>query len=214
MSDWSPIVVAAKRSLIALGVVAVGSAAAVFALQTWADTLKRQVAEMEAAVQSQRGQLAAKQEDLRNVRSHIKRFNALRSQGLVGDQDRALWVEELQASYGRLGLATPLSYRLQIPTRVANTNAGAAVTAPGLTAAPTEGASTESQFHDLQFEVRDLQEEELIRFIQDYRSHVVGRFRVNNCSFLEPKDTGMTAQCVLRFVTIPEPKPAASAAAQ
>ncbi|OYT92840.1 MAG: hypothetical protein CFE43_06055 [Burkholderiales bacterium PBB3] len=210
MSEWSPILVAAKRSLVTLGIVAVVSAAAVFALQMWADTLKVQVAQLEAAVQGQRSQLATKQEDLRNVSGHIKRFEALRTQGLVGDPDRPLWVEELQASHGRLGLTTPLVYRLLIPKLVADTNAGTAAPA----AVPAEGAASEPQFHDLQFEVRETHEEELLRLIQDYRAHVVGRFRVNACSFAEPKDTGMTAQCVLRFVTIPAPKAAASAAAQ
>ncbi len=212
MSDWKPIFVAAQRSLLALGLVAAVSAAAVFALQMWADTLKVRVSQLEAGVQEQRNQLAGKQEDLRNVRSNIKRFDSLRKQGLVGDPDRASWVEELQASYGRLGLAAPLSYRLQMPTLVTDTNAGTVAAAPVVV--PAEGASTEPQFHDLQFEVRETQEEELLRLIQDYRAHVRGRFRVNTCSFTEPKDTGMTAQCVLRFVTIPGPKPAASAAAQ
>ena len=212
MSDWKPIFVAAKRSLVALGVVAVVSAAAVLALQMWADTLKTEVAQLEAAVQGQRGQLAGKQEDLRNVRGHIKRFDALRAQGMVGNPDRPLWVEELQASHSRLGLTTPLSYRLQIPTLVADTNAGTVVAVPP--PVPAEGAPSEPQFHDLQFEVRELQEDELLRLIQDYRAHVVGRFRVNACSLSDPKDTGMTAQCVLRFVTLAGPKPAASAAAQ
>lgn len=212
MSDWSPIVAAAKRSLVALCIVALVSAAAVFALQMWADTLKVEVMQLETGVQGQRNQLATKQEDLRNVRSHIQRFNALRSQGLVGDPDRPLWVEELQASHARLGLVTPLSYRLQIPKSVADTNAGTDVTAPA--AAPSEGAPSEPLFHDLQFEVRETHEEELLRLIQDYRAHVVGRFRVNSCSFSEPKDNGLTAQCMLRFVTIPAPKPAASGATQ
>ena len=210
MSDWRPILVAAKRSLVALGVVAVVSAAAVFALQMWADTLKMQVAQLEAAVQGQRSELATKQEDLRNVSSHIQRFNALRAQGLVGNPDRPMWVEELQASHGRLGLATALSYQLQTPKLVSEVNAGtAAATAPPT--APTEGTQTEPLFHDLQFELRETHEEEVIRLIQDYRARVVGRFRVNACRFSDPKDNGLTAQCVLRFVTIPAPKPAASA---
>ena len=212
MSDWGPILVAAKRSLVVLGAVAVVSAAAVFALQMWADTLKVQVNQQQAAVQSQRDQLATKQEDLRNVRSHIQRFDALRTQGLVGDPDRPLWVEELQASHDRLGLSTTLSYQLQIPKLVAEVNAGTAPSAPP--PVPAEGASSEPLFHDLQFEMRETQEDEVLHLIQDYRTRVVGRFRINACSFSDPKDNGLTAQCVLRFVTIPAPKPAASAPAQ
>ena len=146
------------------------------------------------------------------MRSHIQRFNTLRTQGLVGDPDRPLWAEELQAIYDRSGLPTALTYQLQTPKPVAEVNAGTAP-APSL-AVSAEGASREPLFHDLKFEVRETQEDEVLQLIQDYRSRVVGRFRVNACSFSDPKDSGMTAQCVLRFVTIPAPKPAAPAPAQ
>lgn len=212
MSDWSPILVAAKRSLMALGIVVVVSATGVFALQMWADTLKAQVAQLQAAVLGQRSQLDTKQEDLRNVSSHIKRFSALRAQGFVGDPDRPLWAEELQASYSRLGLSTALSYQLQVPKSAVDTNAATVATAPVPVAA--QATSAEPLFHDLQFEVRETHEDEMLRLIQDYRAHVLGRFRVNSCRFSEPRDNGMTAQCVLRFVTIPAPKSAASAPAQ
>ena len=209
MNEWRPILQAAKRSLVALGLVAAICAAAVLGLQWWSDTLKAEVNQQQMAVQGQRTQLSGKQEDLRNVRSHIKRFETLRTQGLVGNPDRPLWVEELQASHTRLGLRSALVYQLQVPKTVADTNAGTALAPPG-TPLP-DGASSEPLFHDLLFEVRETQEDEVLQLIDDYRQHVVGRFRVNACNFGDPKESGLTAQCVLRFVTVPVPAAAPSA---
>ncbi len=209
MNDWSPILRAAKRSLVALAVVGVVSAVAVLGLQWWSDSLKSEVTQQQMAVQSQRAQLSSKQEDLRNVRSHIKRFEALRAQGLVGTPDRPMWVEELQASHARMGLRSALVYQLQVPKTVVDINAGTLATPSG--ASLPDGTTNEPLFHDLQLEVRETHEDELLQLIQDYRQHVVGRFRVNACTFMEANENGLKAQCVLRFVTVPLPQTAASA---
>ena len=209
MTGWKSIFLAARRSLVALGVLALLCTAGLVALYALADSLATQVAQLGSAVQDQRGQLAQKQENLRNVRSHIERYERLRSQGLVGAPDRAQWVEELLASHARLGLTLPLIYQLQVPKTVVEANAAAtAATA----AVSIDGTSEEPLAHDLQFELRDVHEGDVMRLIQDFRSHVKGRFRVNSCTFAEPRASGMRAQCVLRFVTVPLPQPLESAA--
>jgi hypothetical protein len=209
MTGWKSIFLAARRSLVALGVLALLCKAGLVALYALADSLATQVAQLGSAVQDQRGQLAQKQENLRNVRSHIERYERLRSQGLVGAPDRAQWVEELLASHARLGLTLPLIYQLQVPKTVVEANAAAtAATA----AVSIDGTSEEPLAHDLQFELRDVHEGDVMRLIQDFRSHVKGRFRVNSCTFAEPRVSGMRAQCVLRFVTVPLPKQLDSAA--
>ena len=204
MNGWKSIFIAAKRSLVALALLALLCAAGVLALYALADSLATQVAQSGSAVQDQRGQLAQKQENLRNVRSHIERYERLRSQGLLGAPDRPQWVEELLASHARLGLTPPLIYQLQVPKTVVGANAA---TAAVPAAVPTDGASEEPLAHDLQFELRNVHEGDVLRLIQDFRSHVKGRFRVNSCTFAEPHGSGMRAQCVLRFVTVPLPKP-------
>ena len=118
-------------------------------------------------------------------------------------------MEELLASHARLGLTLPLIYQLQVPKTVVEANAAAtAATA----AVSIDGTSEEPLAHDLQFELRDVHEGDVMRLIQDFRSHVKGRFRVNSCTFAEPRVSGMRAQCVLRFVTVPLPKQLDSAA--
>lgn len=197
MTGWRSILLRERRSLAILMGVALSCGVAVLALQLLADTLSAEVWQLDAAVREQRVQLNLKQDNLRNVRSHIARYERLRSQGLVGTPDRPLWVEELIASHGRLGLSTPLAYQLQVPRRLANANA------PSTAPPSQEEAVEEPLVHDLQFEMRNVHEVDVLRLIQDFRVHVKGRFRVNACRFSEPRDSGMTAQCVLRFVTIP-----------
>jgi hypothetical protein len=75
MTGWKSIFLAARRSLVALGVLALLCTAGLVALYALADSLATQVAQLGSAVQDQRGQLAQKQENLRNVRSHIERMN-------------------------------------------------------------------------------------------------------------------------------------------
>jgi hypothetical protein len=200
MTGWQPILLAARRSLIALAVVALLCVSAVVALHLLASALNTEVVQLGGAVQQQRDQINLKREDLRNVRSHIARFERLRTQGLLGTPDRPLWVEELLASHSRLGLPGPLVYQLQIPKTVTDANAQSPANAPP--AAP-EGTGEDPLVHDLQFELRDVHEGDVLRLIQDFRAHVKGRFRVNACTFAEPRENGMLAQCVLRFVTVP-----------
>lgn len=208
MTGWQPILFAARRSLIALALVALLCVGAVVGLSIQANAVGTEVMQLGGAVQQQRDQISLKREDLRNVRSHIARFERLRAQGLLGSPDRPLWVEELLASHSRLGLPGPLVYQLQVPKTVADANAQ---TPANASPATPQGAGEEPLVHDLQFELRDVHEGDVLRLIQDFRSHVKGRFRVNACTFSEPGENGMLAQCVLRFVTVPsapEPKPA------
>jgi hypothetical protein len=200
MKDWKPIFLGARRSLIHLAVVALLCIGIVIGLHMLARSLNAEVLELGRSVQAQRAELNQRQEDLRNMRGNIARFEALRVQNLIGTPDRPMWVEELLASHSRLGVTTPLVYQLQVPRTLATAD-----TQPSADATPpADGTSEEPLVHDLQFELRDVHEVDVLRLIQDFRSHVKGRFRVNACTFSDPRTAGMTAKCVLRFVTIPK----------
>lgn len=206
MNEWKPIFLAARKSLIQLGGIALLCVVTVVALHMMASSLNSEVQDLGRSVQAQRGELSLKQENLLNMRSNIERFEALRAQNLIGTPDRPTWVEELLASHKRLGLTTRLVYQLQAPKTLA-----AADLPPSATAVPPDETNVEPLVHDLQFELRDVHEGDVLRLIQDFREHVKGRFRVNGCAFSDPRASGMTAKCVLRFVTMPQP-PAAQPA--
>ncbi len=195
MNEWKPVLLLARRSLIVFTVAVLLSMASVFGLGVLADNLKGRVAQLKGSMQEQQTQLDAKQADLLNMQTRIRRYEALRSQGLVGEPDRALWVELLQESHRQLGLPGVIAVQLQGAKPLAT---GAAVAVPA-----AEVSSTDPLVHDLQFEIRDSLETDVLALIEDYRTKVKGRFRVNACKLQDPKDSGLNVQCVLRFISLP-----------
>lgn len=171
------------------------SVATVFGLGYLDDSLKNSLMQLQAAAQELQTQLGAKQSDLINMQTHIERYESLRQQGLVGDPDRALWVEQLEASYRDLGLPGAIAVQLQAAKPLVSSGGGAEPA--------SDTPATGPMMHDMQFEIHDSVETDVLDLIQSFRARAKGRFRINACKLLEPKESGLTAQCALRFVTIP-----------
>lgn len=195
MNEWAPVLMSARRSMVWLAVAVMVSMAAVFGLGYLDGNLRNSLGQLQAAAQELQTQLGAKQSDLLNMQTHIDRYESLRQQGLVGDPDRALWVEQLEASHRNLGLPGAMAVQL-LAAKPLVSSGGAAEPA-------SEMPSAEPLMHDMQFEIHDSVETDVLDLIQNFRAQAKGRFRVNACKLHEPKESGLTAQCALRFVTIP-----------
>lgn len=189
MNAWKPVLMGARGSLLALILVLALCACAVLGMNYWVGSLQNTLAQVQSLHQEQQTQLTAKQDDLHNVRDHIQRFEILRAQGLLGAPERTLWVEQLQTNYQELGLPGRIVYQLQAPVPL-----GADAGQPGATPALA---------HDLKLDLRDVHEADVLTLLQNYRDQVKGRFRVNACTLQDAKETGLTAQCVLRFISVP-----------
>lgn len=161
------------------------------------DSLRKSLAQSRGQLGALQPSLTAKQQDLRNIQAHIEQFRALRAQGLVGRADREGWVEQLVLSREQLKLPDTLSYVLKPPQALTD----AATADPAASTQPSADVATT---HDLDFELRAIHEQELLGFLNDYRTRVHGRFRVQSCRFSEPAETGLVAQCTLRFFSLPE----------
>jgi len=198
MNAWQPILRLARKSLYLLGVVLVLCAVVVAATESWATKVSAALAQLHGNVQAQQELLAAKQHDLLNMRDHIKRFETLKTQGMVGTPDRALWVEQLQTSYQTLGFDGRIDYRLQAPQPWVDDAAQAG---------GADGAGPAPQFHDLKFALGDSHEGDVLNLIHHYRNTVTGRFRVQSCTLDGAKDEGLNATCMLRFFSVPPPPP-------
>lgn len=194
MNAWKPVLRLARRSLMGLGGLFITCVVLVFGLEQLKLSLHTSLAQEQAALQEQQAQLETKRADLTNVREHIQRYQGLRNQGLVGDPDRALWVEQLQTSHREARLPDGLSVQLQASKPLAGSKASTAEADP---------SQPMPLSHDLQFEIRNVVESEVFSLIRQYRDQAKGRFRVNLCKLSNPKDNGLVAQCVLRFVSIP-----------
>ena len=193
MNAWKPVLLLARTSLIVLAMVVVLSLAGVFGMRYAQDKVYAALLQLQAVLQEQQGQLDNRKIDLANMESLINRYQSLRAQGLIGDPDRALLVEQLQSSRVKLALPSSFSVELQAAKALGGVEL----------AAVEEGAPPQPLEHDLEFELHGVHEQEVLALVQDFRTQVRGRFRVQNCKWHEPKETGLSARCKLRFVSIP-----------
>lgn len=162
------------------------------------DTLQKSLAQSHNRLGAQQPILAGKQLDLSNIQAHIKQFRALREQGLVGSADREGWVEQLVASREQLKLTDTLSYTLKPPQAITDS-----ASPDPAAVVPSEANPDATATHDLDFELTGIHELELLDLLDDYRTRVHGRFRVQFCH-LGSAQTGLLVQCTLRFFTLPE----------
>lgn len=200
MNPWIPIIRMARKSLIALGLIAFLCVTTIVGLSYLTAEAQSSLAILHGAEQEQQAQVASKKEDLLNMRTHIENYQKLQAQGFIGAGERTNWVEELQNSYNRAGLAGSLKYRLQTPSIW---DPSGAAQPPAGTTSMNPPTSTDSMIHELEFEMRDVHELQVLGLVQDFRAHVKGRFRVKSCTMQDAKQTGLTVQCVLQFLTAP-----------
>jgi TolA-binding protein len=204
MTDRQTTILLARRSLVVLAVAVAMGLALFLGSRVLKERMRNDLAQAQQAESANQASLTEKQADLANLQAEISRFDALRGQGLVGKAEREDWAEQLVASRQRSGLPDTLVYTLHAPKPVAapSAAAGAAEGAPPADAAGTP-ASSGPQFHDLDFELTGIHEEELLTLLRDFQAQVKGRFRVNACTLSARTDTGLSARCTLRFFTVP-----------
>lgn len=203
MSDWQTIFSLARRCLIVLVSALSAGLALYFGSLFLRDKMQAELSQLQQTESASQANLAEKQTDLNNLQSNINRFTVLRQQGLVGNADRAGWIEQLLASHQRSGLPNTLAYTLQAPKPLAQQGGGAADTAVAA-ADSAPGALTGPQFYDLDMELSNIHEDELLALLRDYQAQVKGRFRVNACTLSGRTETGLSARCTLRFFTLPD----------
>lgn len=201
MRPWKSIVIHAKKSLIALGIVISLGLGLVLVSQKWMNSMQQSAALTQADKSSQQGVLEQKQADLGNIESHISQFRKLVDRGMVGNVEREAWVEQLVLSHQLTGLPQTLTYTLHPPKTL-----NAQVDSPSSSGTVTEGlpvaASNEAQFHDLEFSITNIHEEELVALTDNFARRVRGQFRINSCVLSNATESGLDAHCVLRFFTM------------
>lgn len=197
MSDVQRIAVLCKRHLMALGLCAGAAAVVLGALYYGADLQLQATQTAAAELQGQQALVLEQENDLKNVQTHIRRYQQLREQGLMGEAQRMQWMEQLQQAFAEVGLAQGLRMELRSPQPL--------VLDPAL-----QGGADQPLSHDLVFEMAGVLETEVLAGLARLRQQVRGRFRVDACRFSDAKDDGLMAHCTLRFVTIPAAAPATS----
>lgn len=213
---WRTILQRARLSLIVLASAIALSLAMVLGSGHVRDGMQRTLMQSRAQTSAQQAGLVEKQQDLAYVETHIGAFRTLRKQGLLSTPDRENWAEQLLAARRHLGLPDTLTFLLP-PA------AGAEPKADGATGGEETGGGGGGDgdgagdgavlTHDLQIELRDIHEEELLALLREFQTRIDDRFRVQSCRLSGPSESGLTAQCTLRFFTLPPASDGATAAA-
>lgn len=200
MTPWLTIIHMARGGLAVMA----ASLAIAFGLVQWSAYHAKQVhselAQLQQSETEQNETLQQAQKDGLGLSDNLARFAALRKQGLIDQADRAGWVEQLLASRQQLGLPDTLVYALQAPKPLRPE--GSAANADTGQSPDSAEPQISASYHDLEFGITHIHEEELLALLQAYKSSVRGRFRVNSCTLLEPTTNGLSARCTLRFFTM------------
>ena len=201
MNPWRTILLRARPGLITLTCAIAISLAMVFGSNYVEGNLHKDLQQSRNQASAQRTSLEAKQQDLLYIEAHIDEFRTLKKQGLLSMPDREGWVEQLLAAQKQLKIPETLVYALPPAVPMSNGTSGAS-------GAETEAAPDAPLIHDLEINLRDIHEEELLALLQEFQARIHDRFRLQSCRLFNPISSGLSAQCTLRFFTLP-PAPGA-----
>ena len=203
MSRWHPVAERARTSLVTLALSLCLCLALLVLSQHW-NLRERQALEVaQRELAGQRSTLSLRQADLAYLQRHAEQFRQLARLGLTRPAQREAWVAQLLASLQRTGLPDTLRYSLHPAKPVSRSTA--------LDPEAADAGQVLASFHELEFTLVGIHEEELLALLQDYADHVPGRFRVNACELAQPTIGGLTAQCTLRFFTVSTDRTVAAA---
>lgn len=152
----------------------------------------------ELVLQRTRSEIETFSLDLDLLESHLVAFKHLASIGLVGDPERDLWVQKLEAIYESLDLPPPFRYALASPRIVDSPAVSAVGAAPAL---PSKALR-----HDLDIELSDIHDGEFLAFIDKLRTDWQVPFRIESCQMQRQGDMGMQIKCTLALFSLPVEK--------
>ena len=194
MKPWKRVVRHARTSLIVLATLLSLGLILALSSHTLEERARSDLAASAAELNSLQTRRSEVRADLRYMQSHLEHFKRLTQVGLIGTPEREAWVEQLTLSAKNAGFSDSLRYTLHAPKPLS----------PSATAVTLASSSDRHgpKFHDLEFNLSGVHEEELLGLLQDFGRHTRGRFRVNACQLMDPTPAGLKLKCVLRFFTL------------
>ena len=208
MSDLKVILMRSKVGLSALAAALLVGAAAIAASLAFRDQTLNSLAAAQQVEESTTSVIRQKEQTLKRLTSEIEHYRLLEKKGMLGAPDRTGWTEQFLASQKQLAIPDSLTYTLQPPKPLADQENAA--TSPAEPTNPDAPKPATPLFHDLDFTLTGTHETEVLKLIQDYRTRVNGRFRVNACTLGAPTPQGFSANCTLRFFTLTQVTSAAA----
>ncbi len=200
MKSWRSILLAIRPQLILLAIALLLAllmgGGGLYLEERSHEALRQQTLE----AQRLQSDLSTRQQDLLYLSRHIEAFERLKEQGLLSLPDRENWVENLLTTRHTLRLPETLAYTLTpahpLDERPLDPNAPTANEPP-----PADSPL----IYDLQISLNEIHEGELLNFLAAFQASIKEHFRVQSCLLNHPEQTGLQAQCTLRFFTLPPP---------
>ncbi len=200
MKPWQSIVTKARTGLIASGACLCLGLLLVLFFHDRQQSARSALSSSKAELVELQSRRSSEQADLNYVQKHIGRFNYLVQAGIIEKPERETWIEQLLLSARRAGLPASPHYTLH-PAKPVSSKWTAGHAAALSTGMP--------QFHDLEFSLSEVHEEELLALLLDFGRNTRQRFRVNACQLSQATRQGLTLQCVLRFFSLAQTTPRA-----
>ncbi len=190
MKKYLPLLKLAKNALILLALTSLLSIGLIIALLNYNTTQEEGLIETSATVQTKQTETQTLANNLNMLKNHQAEFDHLRNIGLIGNPNRANWVEQFEALYRDLKLPLTLRYSLETPRPLSESGS-------------TPQASQANVLrHELSIELSDLHEEEFLSFVDKLNTRWNAPFRINSCDMTRSSATKLEIKCALRLFSL------------
>lgn len=190
-----------RWSLAFLVAMVVTGSGMVYFMNQLVEKAQRAESDLSRQLNELRGRVARAHEEEQDMRSRIRRYQEMADKGIIGDEERLDWVEQIT----RIKTARRLfdiQYEIQPQTPIS-----AAALPGGATAGPYDIMASTMKLH-----MPLLHEEDLLGFLADLRQAVHARLLVRECRVERAagKDSPgglqplLQADCVIDWVTLRE----------
>ena len=195
MKDSRLVFEPAKGALILCALSLVLALASVMGLTHYHKARVIALAQSEGGLQGVRSEIQTLTDDLASLQAHLSSFNHLVSIGLIGDPEREVWVQKLEAIHKALDLPPTLRYALASPRLLVDEKDIAAGVLPP--------SASNALRHDLEIELSGIHEDEFLAFLDRLRIDWQTPFRIETCQMTRETEIGMQIKCTLRLFSLP-----------
>lgn len=133
--------------------------------------------------------------DQAEINAHRQTFEGLRASGLIGEPQRAVWVDDLLVGARDLGLDNLLSYTLAAPEE--------------LQLAQAQEVGAKVTRHVLTWDLKEAHELDALRLVRRLVQARHGVARLAGCSLALSGDAALSSQCRVNFLHIEPAAPPA-----
>lgn len=182
-----------RWNLLAIGASLLFSAAFLYGTGEYAGRIAQMKQAAKTRLDGARAQLAAANDDMKNMAAYADEYAQLKAGGIIGDGHRLDWIEGLE-SLQRRGIVRRFRYEIAPQTAYAPVQ-------------PMDGGGFDIRYSGMKLEFDLLHEGQLLDFFTALRTYVRGRYQLEGCTLRrtaesEPGDTWLKAECRGGWITL------------